>query len=76
LCYIPLKASEGKEKVMPATKDILVRGIPCKLHKRMKIEAARQERTLSDLTITAFDFYLRNGRRLQIPLIPQKKACN
>ncbi|MBA7626976.1 hypothetical protein ES703_34437 [subsurface metagenome] len=46
------------------------------LHKRMKIEAARQESTLSDLTITAFEFYLRNGRRRQSPLIPEKKACN
>jgi len=61
---------------MPATKNILVRGMPLRLHKRMKIEAARQERTLSELTVTAFDFYLKNGRRRQSPLIQEKKACN
>lgn len=61
---------------MTAKRDILVRGIPRTLHKRMKIEAARQEKTLSDLSVVAFEFYLKNGRRRQNPSIPEKKPCN
>ncbi|MBA7550899.1 hypothetical protein ES705_43429 [subsurface metagenome] len=51
------------EKVAPRFKGILLKEVPCKLHKRIKIEAARQEKTLIEWCLEAFEFYLRNGRR-------------
>lgn len=47
---------------MQATKNILVRGIPEKLHKRMKMQALRQDKTLSQAIIDAFILYLKDGR--------------
>lgn len=52
---------------MQATKNILVRGIPEKLHKRMKMDALRQDKTLSQTIVEAFDFYLKNGRPRKRP---------
>lgn len=65
--YIPSKPGEGEEKVPPDTKNILVRGIPRRVHKAMKMEAVRQDKTLSELVKEAFIFYLKNGRPRQAP---------
>ncbi|MBA7478654.1 hypothetical protein ES707_14082 [subsurface metagenome] len=51
------------EKVAPRSKAILLKTVPHKLHKRMKIEAARQDKTFIEWSLDAFEFYLRNGRR-------------
>lgn len=51
------------EKLTPRSKGILLKAVPHKLHKRMKIEATRQEKTLTKWSLDAFEFYLRNRRR-------------
>ena len=53
------------EKVAPRFKSMLLKAVPCKLHKRMKLAAARQDKTLIEWSLDAFEFYLRNGRRRQ-----------
>ena len=52
----------AQEKVAPRSKGILLKAVPAKLHKRMKLEAARQDKTLTLWSLEAFEFYLRNGR--------------
>ncbi|MBA7687657.1 hypothetical protein ES703_96121 [subsurface metagenome] len=52
------------EKVQPRSKGILLKAVPYKLHKRMKLAAATQDKTLIEWSLDAFEFYLRNGRRL------------
>ena len=51
------------EKVAPRSKGILLKAVPYKLHKRMKLAAARQDKTLTQWSLDAFDFYLKNGGR-------------
>ena len=51
------------EKVSPRSKGMLLKAVPAKLHKRMKLEATRQDKTLTEWSLDAFEFYLRNGRR-------------
>ena len=51
------------EKVQPRSKGILLKAVPYKLPKRMKLDAARQDKTLIEWSLEAFEFYLRNGRR-------------
>lgn len=49
------------EKVTPRYRGILLKAVPYKLHKRMKLEAARQDKTLTQWILNAFEFYLKNG---------------
>lgn len=49
------------EKVAPQPKGILLKAVPYRLHKRMKLAAARQDKTLTQWSLDAFEFYLRNG---------------
>lgn len=54
---------KAQEKVTPRSKGILLKAVPYKLHKRIKLAAARQDKTLIEWSLDAFEFYLRNGRR-------------
>jgi len=54
----------AQEKVAPRSKGILLKAVPFKLHKRMKLDATRQDKTLTQWILEAFEFYLRNGRAL------------
>ncbi|MBA7643657.1 hypothetical protein ES703_51389 [subsurface metagenome] len=49
------------QKVEPRSKGILLKTVPYRLHKRMKLAAARQDKTLTQWILDAFEFYLRNG---------------
>ncbi|MBA7706269.1 hypothetical protein ES703_115121 [subsurface metagenome] len=51
------------EKVAPRFKGMLLKAVPYKLHKRMKLAAARQDKTLTEWSLEAFEFYLKNGGR-------------
>jgi len=54
---------KAQEKVPPRSKGILLKEVPYKLHKRMKLAAARQDKTLTEWSLEAFEFYLKNGGR-------------
>lgn len=48
---------------MQLTKNILLRGIPATLHKRMKMKALQEDKTLTRLIVDALEYYLKNGRK-------------
>lgn len=43
------------------TKNYLLRGIPNKLYRNMKVAATRQDKTLKEWIVDAFKWYLKNG---------------